>query len=84
MKKHKSWFYERSSNLWDERKLTKLQWLQDPGRINWGNLNTIEFETISEIETENLKNKINKISTKSKSKIISDLYRERNEFMEGY
>jgi hypothetical protein len=34
LKKHKPWFEEGRSELLDQRKQVKLQWLQDPSRIN--------------------------------------------------
>jgi hypothetical protein len=34
LKKHKPWFNERCSKLLDHRKQAKLQWLQDPSKIN--------------------------------------------------
>jgi hypothetical protein len=45
LKKHKPWFKERYSELLDKRKQTKLQWLQDPGKINGDNLTSIKRET---------------------------------------
>jgi hypothetical protein len=35
LKKHKPWFDEGCSELLDQRKQAKLQWLQDPSEINW-------------------------------------------------
>jgi hypothetical protein len=35
-KKYKPWFDERCSELLNERKQAKLQWLQDPSEINGG------------------------------------------------
>jgi hypothetical protein len=34
LKQHKPWFGEGCSELLDQRKQAKLQWLQDPGEIN--------------------------------------------------
>jgi hypothetical protein len=39
LKKHKPWFDERCSELFDQRKQAKLQWLQDPSEINGDTLN---------------------------------------------
>jgi hypothetical protein len=33
LKKHTPWFNEGCSELLDQRKQAKLQWLQDPGKI---------------------------------------------------
>jgi hypothetical protein len=41
LKTCKLWFDERCSELLDERKEAKLQWLQVPGGINWDNQNYI-------------------------------------------
>jgi hypothetical protein len=64
LKKHKPWFDEGCSKLVDERKQAKLQWLQNP----------------SEINGDNLKDKIMELATNSKNKNVGDLYREINEF----
>jgi hypothetical protein len=45
LKKHKPWFNERCSKLLDRRKQDKLQWLQDPSKINENNLKNITRET---------------------------------------
>jgi hypothetical protein len=34
LKKHKPWFDEGCSKVFDQRKQAKLQWLQDPSQIN--------------------------------------------------
>jgi hypothetical protein len=41
LKKHKPWFDKGSSKLWDQRKQSNMQWLQDPSEINGDNLNNI-------------------------------------------
>jgi hypothetical protein len=46
MKKHKPWFNEWCSELLDQRKQVKLQWLQDPSEINGDNLNNAKPEVI--------------------------------------
>jgi hypothetical protein len=43
-KKHKLWFNEGCSKLSDQRKQDKLQWLQDPSKINGDNLNDINVK----------------------------------------
>jgi hypothetical protein len=43
-KKHKPRFDEGYSELLDRRKLFKLQWLQNPSKINGDNLNNIRSE----------------------------------------
>jgi hypothetical protein len=44
LKKHKPWLEEGCSKLLDERKQAKLQWLQDPSKINGDNLNNGRLE----------------------------------------
>jgi hypothetical protein len=39
LKQQKPWFDERCSQLLDQRKQAKLQWLQDPSEINGDNAN---------------------------------------------
>jgi hypothetical protein len=46
LKKYKPWFEEGCSELLDQRKRAKLQWLQDPNEINGDSLNHIRRETI--------------------------------------
>jgi hypothetical protein len=46
LKKHNPWFDEACSKLVDQRKQTKLQWLQDPSEINGDNQNTLRREAI--------------------------------------
>jgi hypothetical protein len=45
--KNKPWFDEGCSELLDQRKEAKLQWLQDPSEIIGDNLNNIRRETSS-------------------------------------
>jgi hypothetical protein len=45
LKKHKPWFDEGCSEVLDQRKQAKLQWLQDPSEINGDNLNNVRHET---------------------------------------
>jgi hypothetical protein len=44
LKKHKPWFDEGYSELFDKRKQAKLQWLQDPREINGCLLKNIKRE----------------------------------------
>jgi hypothetical protein len=44
LKKHKPWFNNGCSELLDQRKQAKLQWIQDPSEINGDNLNNIRCE----------------------------------------
>jgi hypothetical protein len=63
------------------RKQTKLQWLQDPSKMNGNNLNNVRHEASRYFRNkrrECLKDKINELATNSKNKNIRDLYRGKN------
>jgi hypothetical protein len=62
LKKHKPLFEEGCSKLLDQRKQAKLQWLQDPSKINGDNLNNVRREASRHFRNkkrEYLKDKIN-------------------------
>jgi hypothetical protein len=87
LKKHKPWFDERWSELFGQRKQSKLQLLQDPSRINGNNLNNIRHEVSKHYRNkmmEYLKDKINELAMNSKKKNIRDLYKRINEFKGCY
>jgi hypothetical protein len=44
LKHHKPWFDEECSELVDQRKQAKLQWLQDPSKVNEDNLSNVRWE----------------------------------------
>jgi hypothetical protein len=79
LRKHKPWFDEGSSQLVDQRKQAKLQWLQDSREINGDNLNNVRCEAsiyFRNKKREYMKDKINELPPNSKNKNIRDLYRE--------
>jgi uncharacterized protein YaaR (DUF327 family) len=81
LKKHKPRFDEGCSNLLDQRKEAKLQWLQDPNETNGDNLNNVRREASRHFRNnkrEYLKDKINELATSSKNTNIRDLYRGIN------
>jgi hypothetical protein len=81
LKKHK--LYEGSSEVLDQRKQAKLQWLQDPSEINRDNLNNIRREASRRFRNkkgELLKDRIDELATNRKNKNIRDLYTGMNEF----
>jgi hypothetical protein len=43
-KQHRPWFDERCSELLNQRKQAKLQWLQDPSEINGDNLKNVDVK----------------------------------------
>jgi hypothetical protein len=87
LQKHKPWFGEGCSELLEQRKQAKLQWLQDPREINGDNLNNVRNEASRHFRNKKrdcLNDKINELATNSKIKNIRDLYEEINEFKRGY
>jgi hypothetical protein len=73
MKQHKLWFDEGCSELLDQRKQAKLQWLQDPSEINGDNLNSVRREASRHFRNkkrEDMKDKINELAMNSKNKSI--------------
>jgi hypothetical protein len=65
----------------DQRKQAKLQWLQNPNKINGENLQNLRRETSKTIrnkEREYLEGEINELETNNKNKNIRDLYRGIN------
>jgi hypothetical protein len=87
LRKRKTWFDERCSELLDQRKQAKLQWLHDPNEINGDNVKNIKLEVSRRFRNKKkkyLKDKINELATNSKSKTIIGFYRGINEFKMGY
>jgi hypothetical protein len=87
LKKHKPWFDKGCSELLDEGKHAKLQWLQDPSEINQDNMNNVRREASIHFRNEKreyLKDRINELAMNSKNKNIRDLFRGINEFKRGY
>jgi hypothetical protein len=77
-KKHMPWFDKGCSKLLDQRNQAKLQWLQNPSKINGDNLNNIRHEASGNFRNKKrqyLKDKINALAMYSKNKNIRDLYR---------
>jgi hypothetical protein len=65
LKKHEPWFDEGCSELLDQRKQARSQWLPDPREINGDNLNNIRCETSSDFRNkkkEYLKHKIDELA----------------------
>jgi 50S ribosomal subunit-associated GTPase HflX len=73
LKEHKPRFNKECSELLDQRKQAKLQWLQDLSEINGDNLNNVRCEAsryFRNKKKEYLKDKINEFATNSKYKNI--------------
>jgi hypothetical protein len=84
--KHKPWFAEGCSDLLDQRKQAKLQWLQHPSEINGDNQNNIRCEASRHFRNkkrEYLKERIIELAVNSKNKNIRFLYRGINECKRG-
>jgi hypothetical protein len=60
-----------------------LQWLQGPSEINGDNLNKCKTRR-QQIKKEYLKDKINELTTNSKTKNIRGLYRGTDKSRNGY
>jgi hypothetical protein len=86
-KHHKPQFDEECSQLVDQRKQAKLQWLKDPSEANKDNLSDVRWEASRHFRNkkrEYLKDKINELESNSMNKNIRDLYSGINEFKKGY
>jgi hypothetical protein len=84
LRKHKPWFNEGCSELLDERKQAKVQWLQDRSEMNGDNLYNGRRETSRYLRREYLKDRIKELAANSKNKDIRDLYVGINAFKHSY
>jgi uncharacterized protein YaaR (DUF327 family) len=87
LRKHKPWFSEGCSELLDQRKQARLQWLQDLNKITGDDLNNTRCESSRHFKnkkSEYLKGRFNELATDSKNKNIRDQYRGINEFKRDY
>jgi len=70
----------------DQRKLAKMQWVQDPCQSNVDNLNSVRREVSRRFRNkkkEYLRAKIEELEANSKIHNIRDLYRGINDFKKG-
>jgi hypothetical protein len=68
-------------------KRAKLQWLQDPRKVNEDNLSNVRREAsryFRNKKREYLKDEINEMEFNSKNKNIRDLYKGITEYKKGY
>jgi uncharacterized protein YaaR (DUF327 family) len=73
MNKKKPWIEEGCSKSLDQRKQTKLQWLQDPSEINGNNLRNVRWESsiyLRKKKREYLKDIINELGRNRKKKEV--------------
>jgi uncharacterized protein YaaR (DUF327 family) len=71
LKQHKPWFIKVCLELLDQRKRTRLQWLQDASEINGDNMSNVRCEANRHFKSkkrEHLKEKVNELATHSKNK----------------
>jgi hypothetical protein len=81
LKKHRRWLDEGYPQLLYQRKMPKLQWLQNPSEINGDNLSNVRREASGCFRNkmrEYPKDRSNELATNRKNKNISDLYRGIN------
>jgi hypothetical protein len=87
LKKYKPLFDKGCSKLLDQRKQTKLPWLQDPNEVNGDDLSNVRCKASRHLRNkkwEYLKDNINELATYSKNKNIRDLCQESSEFNRGH
>jgi DNA anti-recombination protein RmuC len=87
LKQRKPRFDDEYLGFLDQRKQSKMQWVQDSSQNNVVNLNKVRRETSRHFRNkkkEYMKAKIKKLITNSKIKNIRDLYRGINYFKKGY
>ena len=87
LKQHKPWFDQECLQFLDERKHTKMQWVQDSSQSNVDNLNTVRHEASRHFRNKKkayMKAKIQELENSSKIKNITDLYRGVTDFNKGY
>jgi hypothetical protein len=74
-------FGQGCSELLDQRKEAKLQWLQQTNEINGDNLNYVTCEASRHFRAKRrkyLKQKINELARNSKNRNSKDLYGSKN------
>jgi hypothetical protein len=79
----KPWFDKGYSELLDQRKQAKLEWLQDPSEMNEDNLNNTKYEASGHFRNKKrqyLKDRIIEFAANSKNINFTDLYKGINEF----
>ena len=87
LKQNKPWFSEECLGFLDQRKQTKMQWIQDPSQSNVDILNNVRREVSSHFRNKKkayLRANFEELETNSKIQNIRDLYRGINDFKKGY
>jgi hypothetical protein len=76
LKQHKPWYDKECSRFIDQRKQTKMQWLQHPNQSNVDNLKNVRREAsrgFTNKKKEYLKTKIDELKLAKREKKIRDL-----------
>ena len=84
---NKQWFDEECIGFFDQRKLAKIQWIQDPSQSNEDNLNKVRREVSRHFRNKKkayLRAKIEELETNNKIQNIRDLYSGIRDFNKGY
>ena len=86
-KQHKPWFDKECVDFLDQRKQSKLQWIQDPSQSNVDNLDNVRRNTSRNFRNKTkayLEAKIEELETNSKVNNVRDFYMGIYDFKKGY
>jgi len=87
LKQHKACFGEECLCFLDQRKQSKMQWVQDTSQNKVDNVNSVRREASRHFRNkkkECLKDKIVELETNRKIKTIRGLYRGKSDLKKGY
>ena len=87
LKQNKPWFDEECLGFLDQMKWAKMQWIRVQSQSNVDILNNVRCEVSRHFRNRkkaHLRAKIEKLETNSKIQNIRDLYRDINDFKNGY
>ena len=87
MNQHNPWFNEECLGFLDQKKLAKMQWVQDPSQNNVDNLNCVRTKDSKHFRNkkmEYLKAKIEDLETNGILQYIRGLYKDISDFKKGY
>jgi hypothetical protein len=86
IKQHKPWFDKKCLGVLDQRKQSKMQWIQDPNQINVDKMNNVRRDASRHFRNKQkayLKAKIEELETKRKIHDIRDINKGINYFKTG-
>jgi hypothetical protein len=87
IKQNKQWFDKECLGVLDQRKQSKMQWIQDPNQSNVDNMNNVRRDASRHFRNKKkayLKAKFEELETNSKINKIRKLYRGPNHFQKSY